>query len=150
MTYSDAGGLGKGREEKSQGGHLFCLTDEQGENVASFIHWESRVIQRKTVIVCRGNAFGGGGIQHSNVAFGVVGRADAGLLEAENFMLVENRGLQTNVVNTKLPAQKRLRGDLAGLRKGLRQGEYQMRWIPDGSMLADPMTKGDIFTSPTE
>jgi hypothetical protein len=25
-----------------------------------------------------------------------------------------------------------------------------MKWVPDGSMLADPVSKGDIFTPPTE
>jgi hypothetical protein len=52
-------------------------------------------------------------------------------------------------VTTKLPARKRPRGDLAGLREGRRQGEYKVKRVPDGSVLADPVSKGDI-TPPTE
>jgi hypothetical protein len=65
--------------------------------------------------------------------------------EADN-----NRGLQNKIVTTKLPAEMWLRGDLAGLRQALRQGECKMKWVPDGSMMADPLTKGDVHITPFE
>jgi hypothetical protein len=151
VTYSDAGGLNKGREEKAQGGRLFCLTDDLGERVAAFIHWESKVIQRKTASSFAAETLSA--VEAYSTAMWLVElweELTGVCLKDKNSMLVDNQGLQTKIVNTKLPAQKRLRGDLAGLRQGLRQGEYKMKWVPDGSMLADPMTKGDIFTSPTE
>jgi hypothetical protein len=61
-------------------------------------------------------------------------------LRGSNYLLIDNRGLQNKIVNIKLPAEKRLRGDMAGLRQGLRRGEYKMKWVPDGSMMADPLT----------
>jgi hypothetical protein len=71
-------------------------------------------------------------------------------LRGSKYLLIDNRGLQNKIVNTKLPAEKRLRGDLAGLRPGLRRGEYKMKCVPDGSMMADPLTKCDVYISSFE
>jgi hypothetical protein len=71
-------------------------------------------------------------------------------LRGSNYLLIDNRGLQNKIVTTKLPAEKRLRGDLAGSRQGLRRGEHKMKWVPDGSMMADPLTKGDLYITPFE
>jgi hypothetical protein len=151
VTYSDAGSLNKGREEKAQGGRIFCLTDSAGEKVASFIHWESKVIQRKTsssfsaetLSAVDGHSTGMWLLELWEELTGVC-------LRGSNYLLIDNRGLQNKIVNTKLPAEKRLRGDLAGLRQGLRRGEYKMKWVPDGSMMADPLTKGDVYITPFE
>jgi hypothetical protein len=71
-------------------------------------------------------------------------------LRGSSYLLIDNRGLQNKTVTTKLPGEKRLRGDLAGSRQGLRRGEYKMKWVPDGSMTADPLTKGDVHITPFE
>lgn len=45
-SYTDTGAIGKCRDNKSQGGRLFALTDMSGHRVAAWILWESKVIHR--------------------------------------------------------------------------------------------------------
>lgn len=150
-TYSDAGGIGNDKKRKTQGGRIYALTDFEGHKVASWIHWESKVVKR----VCRSSAAG--------ECLSAVDAYDASMwllemwkeltgqnLQEHTSILTDNEGLIKKVVNTKLPIEKRLRIDIASLRQGLRLGEYKMIWVPSGAMLADSLTKGDIFISPGE
>jgi hypothetical protein len=100
--------------------------------------------------ILRGNTVYHWWTQHRDVAVGAVGRTDRSLSPRVDLPADWQSRVANKIVNTKLPAEKRLRGDLAGLRQGLRRGECKMKWVPDGSMMADPLTKGDVYITPFE
>jgi hypothetical protein len=50
-------------------------------------------------------------------------------------------GSMKNVLTTKLHVEKRLRIDLACIRQGLRNGDFEITWVPSRANLSDPPTK---------
>jgi hypothetical protein len=137
VTYSDAGGLNKGREEKAQGGRLFCRTDVLGENVAAFIHWESKLIQRKIM-----SSFAAETLSaveaYSTAMWLVLGEELTGVcLKDKNSMLVDNQGLQNENREHQAAAgaeeTARGPGGLAPRTASRRiQDEVDARWIYAG------------------
>lgn len=147
-AYTDAGAIGKCRENRSQGGRIFALTDVEGHRVAAFVFWESKVIHR----VCRSSAAAeclsaveafDAQTWLANMWMELTGR----YLGDRKSIFTDNEGLVKKVVNTALPLEKRLRTDMAILRQGLRRGDFKMTWVPEGAMLADPLSKGDIHST---
>ena len=148
VAYTDAGAIGKCRDHRSQGGRIFAFADEEGQKISAWIHWESKVIHR----ACRSSA--------AAECLSAVEALDAMMwlsnmwkeltgdsLNGRRCMLTDNEGLIKKAVNTALLLEKRLRTDMSILRQGLRLGEYRITWVPDGAMLADPLSKGDICLS---
>jgi hypothetical protein len=123
-----------------RGGWLFALADEEGHRVAGWIHWESRKVKR----VCRSTATG------ETLSLGE--SYDASMWLRQIWMeltgqrlkfrlVVDSMSTIENVLTTKLPAEKRLRIDLARLREGLRKGDFSISWVPSRANLSDPLTK---------
>ena len=148
VAYTDAGAIGKCRDNRSQGGRIFVFADEEGHKISAWIHWESKVIHR----VCRSSAAAeylsavealDAMMWLSNMWKELTGDS----LNGRRCMLTDIEGLTKKAVNTALPPEKRLRTDMSTLRQGLRLGESRMTWVPDGAMLADPLSKGDICMS---
>jgi Reverse transcriptase (RNA-dependent DNA polymerase) len=136
-AFSDSAGP---HEEATQGGRIFALTSEDGHRVAAWIYWESRKVKR----VCRSTATGEILSLHESfdtsmwlqqVWLDLTGKTISIRL------VVDSMGALSNVVTTKLPAEKRLRIDLAALRQGLRRGLFVITWVPSRANLSDPLTK---------
>jgi hypothetical protein len=56
-------------------------------------------------------------------------------------LVVDSMGSMKNVLTTKLPVEKRLRNDLACIRQGLRNGDFEISWVPSRANLSNPLTK---------
>jgi hypothetical protein len=56
-------------------------------------------------------------------------------------LITDSMVLLMNVLTIKLPMEKRLRIYHAGLRAGLRNGEFDISWLPSRANLSDPLTK---------
>jgi hypothetical protein len=127
-------------EDGTQGRRLFTLADEEGHRVAGWIHWESRKVKR----VCRCTATG------ETLSLGESYDALMWLrhiwmeLTGQRLkvrLVVDSMSTIKNVLTTKLPAEKRLRIDLACLVEGLRKGNSSISWVPSRANLSDPLTK---------
>jgi hypothetical protein len=136
-AFSDSAGP---NEAGTQGGRVFALTDEESHRVSAWIFWESRKVKR----VCRSTATG------EILSLGESYDTSKWLqkiwqeLTGQNLtirLVVDSMGILKNIVTTKLPAEKRLRVDLAVVRQGLRQGHFHITWVPSRANLADPLTK---------
>jgi hypothetical protein len=120
------GSLGNFDDGKSQGGRIACLTNKTGHSVASWIFWESSGIKR----VCRLSSA-------SDVLSDVEGYdATMWLLvlwkeisgqDLDALLVTDSESLQQKEMSTALPAENRLRIDMALLRQGLRVLENTAR-----------------------
>ena len=145
LTVYHDGSLANLEDSGSQGGRLYCLTDSTGHWVSSFPHWESRKIKR----VCHSSATAevlssvdaqDGSEWISQMWFEMTGTRLLVRLVTDNDSLIKK------ITTTKLPVEKRVRVDLAGLREGLRRGEFVMTWVASRSELADALTKTNPHT----
>lgn len=144
----DAGEIGKCGDNRSQERRFFALVNDEGHKIAAQIHWESKDIHR----VCRLSA--AAECLSSVEAFdtmmwlaNMTKELAGDSLEGRKCLLTDDDGLVRKAVNTALPLEKRLRTDMAIPRQGLHVGEYKMKWVRAGAMLADPLSKGDICVS---
>jgi hypothetical protein len=140
-----------GRGHRTQGGRFICLTDFAGEKVTCFFLRESKAIQRGTSWSFSADTSSAVDVHSTGVSLLAPWEDLTGVcVGGSNYLLNHNRGLQNVMVKTKLPVERRLRGDLGGLRHGPRRGEYKRKSASDGSMMADPLTRGDVYITPFE
>jgi hypothetical protein len=69
--------------------------------------------------------------------------------DLDALLVTDSGSLQQKAVSTALPAEKRLRMDMALLCQDLRRGEYGLVWVGSSSNLANPLTTGPRGISPT-
>jgi hypothetical protein len=137
IAFSDSAGR---NDESTQGGRLFVLANEDRHKVAGWIHWESRKVKR----VCRSTTTGetlslGESYDTSMWLSQIWSELTGRKLKVR--LVVDSMGSMKNVLTTKLPVEKRLRIDLACIRQGLRNGDFEITWVPSRANLSDPLRK---------
>jgi hypothetical protein len=126
---------------KSQGGRIAYLTNKTSHSVASWIFSESRTIK----CVCR--------LSSASEVLSAVEGYDATMWllalwkemsgqDLDALLVTDRENLQQKAVSTALPAEERLRIDMALLRQGLRRGAYGLVWAGSSRNLANPLARG--------
>lgn len=148
VHYTDAGAIGLCRDNRSQGGRISLSLMMRGTKIAAWTHWKRKVFHR----TCRSSA--------ATECLLVVETFDAMMwlanmwkeltrdsLDGRKCLLTKNEGLVRKAVNTALHLKNRFRTDMAILRQGLRLGQSKVKWVPNGAILADSLSKDDICVS---
>jgi hypothetical protein len=108
--------------------------------VAGWVFWESREVKR----VCRSTATGE--VLSLEESYDTAMWLRKIWLELTGYelktrLVVDSMGAVKSVITTMLPAEKRLRIDLAVIRQGLRQVHFNITWVPSRLNRSDPLTK---------